>query len=75
MRVVKATLIKAITADGLMEVKDDILIGTTYSIDADSIRMEHGRNIVKNRDWFREIVTVAGSEEWFPTELLDIEGH
>ena len=70
---IKAKLIKRVTDDGLMEMKDDIELGKVYNVDLSCVHRTAGYNIDHKRFWEREMVMVD-SGEWFPLELLDIAG-
>lgn len=68
----RATLIKTITDDGLIEMHDDIKVGKVYLIDDETVRVAAGLNHVLNKRWIRLVVDTCDGG-WFPTELLRIE--
>lgn len=70
-RWVKATLVKRMTDDGLVEVQDDLPLGREYLVDAESRRTFAMFNTVKKVRHEKEHVLVAEGG-WFVTELLEI---
>jgi len=76
--IVKATLIKTESDDGLFEMHGHIKVGKEYLIDLDTKRMADGRNGVKGVNWRKEIVEIrsesGGFDGWMPTEMLEWEG-
>lgn len=70
---IKATLIKKKTNDGLVEITEHIEIGKEYMIDPMSEQMLTGINLIKNKMWQRMMVQIVDGK-WLPTELLEWEG-
>ena len=87
MKPAKATLIRLSTSDGLVAMKEGVLLGTEYVVDADSRRVVTFRNGPSGRIHQKEIVYMVPEEgpcilqhypfqeirRWLPTELLRIE--
>ena len=73
IEVIKATLIKKKTNDGLVEMVKHIEIGKEYMIDPLSEQMLTGINLIKKKMWQRMMVQVVNGT-WLPTELLEYEG-
>ncbi len=71
--IVRATLIKRTTDDGLVGFKDDIPLGRIYNVRSETRVMWNGFNFEKNKAWYREMIEAAEGG-WIPTELLQIEG-
>ena len=69
----RATLVKTVTDDGLVEMQDGVEVGRVYEVDDGTVRMAEGFNHVLKKRWVRLVVTVCGDGGWFPTELLRIE--
>ena len=67
----KAILIKRVTDDGLLELKEHLKIGIEYEVDIDTIETAGGFNMVKKKFWTREVVFTT-DQQWMPTELLEI---
>ena len=70
---IKATLVKKKTNDGLVEITEHIEIGKEYMIDPLSEQMLTGINLIKNKMWQRMMVQVVNGK-WLPTELLEWKG-
>lgn len=74
----RVTLVKRRTEDGLVELQDDVILGKSYLIREETIRIAHGYNLIKDKKWSRMIVDVIDVDGkttgWFPTELLQIDG-
>lgn len=73
---VRATLVKRITDDGLCEVCDQVQDGTVYLVDLQSARAVPLLNLERMQQHEKTIVDVLladGSRRWFPLELLRIE--
>lgn len=70
----KARLIKRITKDCMVEVRDSIVLGKEYLIYDDTIQLVNGHNLFTGKDWTRLMVKVIddGAEAWFPMELLEL---
>jgi len=73
MNIVKATIIKRVTDDGLCEFSDHIPLDNLYFVDLSSIQMVEGCNTVKNEGWERKMVVDVQTGEWIPLELLHLE--
>jgi hypothetical protein len=73
-QIVKAKLIKRMTADGLTELHDHIPLGKEYNVDLSTRHLSAGINFVKGKRWVREIINTIGDDVgWLPTELLEID--
>lgn len=70
-KIVKASLVKLKTKDGIMEMADHIPLFKKYRINLDTITMKKGVNIKTGQHWEREMVIDVETGEWFPTELLE----
>jgi len=71
-RIVRATLVKRVTADGLMEMHDHVAVGTVYQVDLDSLAEIPLLNTVTGvRHRKRMVQDVLGG--WLPVELLAYE--
>lgn len=69
---VKATLIKLKTDDGLLQMRPHIQLGKVYEVDPTTRKAEKGVNTDKCVLWEREIILTENGE-WLPTEMLDIK--
>ena len=70
----RAKLIKLKTLDGLFEVMDHVPVGTEYTVDLNSIFIGCGVNVEIGEAWERELIFMDNGN-WFPTELLEIDGR
>lgn len=70
--IVKATLVKRKTDDGLWEVNDDVPIGKEYLVNPNWIRKITAYNLLK-RVYHKRDMILCDNDEWFPVELLKIE--
>ena len=73
MNIVKATMVKRITDDGLCEFEDHISFGQVYFVDISSIQMIKGLNTLKEQEWNRKMIVEVQTGEWLPLELLHLE--
>jgi len=82
VRKAQARLIKRVTDDGLLAVKDHVPLGQPYTVDLDSRRQVDLFNVEFKRFHQKDVVTVlapvrpfAHHAVWMPTDLLAIEGE
>lgn len=73
--VVEATLVKRITDDGLVEIRDEIPLGQVYQVDLETVCMMRGLHIQSRALWEREMIWDAVAGGYLPTELLEIESQ
>lgn len=72
MRLVKAKLIKHVTNDGLMEMKNDIPLGKIYNVDSDTLRNVRAYNVEKRKHHIKMMVMDVNNNAFLPMELLEI---
>jgi len=73
MNVVKATIAKRISDDGLLEFEDHIPSDKVYFVDLDSAQEVKGYNTLKSVEWNRRMIVDVQTGEWIPLELLKLE--
>jgi len=74
MRIRKAFLIKKSTDDGLFHMKDNIELGTEYSVDIDSIQSAEFYNIPTQRKFESIVIYDVKAKNFLPVEIFEIEG-
>ena len=71
-----AKLAKHVTSDGLCSVRDEVPIGTVYTVDVDSIcELEwgnEGSSVVTARQSIHASASATGRDGWLPLELLEM---
>lgn len=75
MTLLQAKLIKRKTADGLMEIEDDIPLGKIYYVDIDSIRKAKYLNVHKDTYHYKEVIDTqdeSGRMLPLPLECLQV---
>jgi hypothetical protein len=77
MNIKLAKLIAHSTADGLWEMKDEILVGKMYQIDTDTIQVIEAYNRLEKVFHKRKMVRALDVDKWswFPLELLEIQNE
>lgn len=73
MNIVKATIAKRISDDGLLEFEDHIPFDKVYYVDLDSAQEVHGFNTLKKVEWDKKMIVDVATGEWLPLELLKLE--
>lgn len=73
MNIVKATVVKRVTDDGLCGFADHISFEKVYFVDVSSIQMVKGLNTSKGLEWDRKMIVDVQTGEWLPLELLHLE--
>jgi hypothetical protein len=77
MHIVRATLIKLATDDGLCTFEERVQLGQTYLVDLDTIT--RGQTMIHRHDngqceaHVKDIIDVAGTRNWLPLECLRLE--
>lgn len=67
--IIVVRLVRRATADGLLEFKDDVPIGTKYIVYKEPCTM-HGMHVPTGTNWARSMYeTIEGG--WLPTEVLE----
>ena len=72
MTIVKATLIRHATLDGMVEIWEDVPLGKTYEVILESRRTVTLYNIKHQVNHQKEIID-AISGRWLPLECLKLE--
>ena len=73
MNIVKATIAKRISDDGIFEFEEHIPSDRVYYVDLDSVREVPGYNTLKKVNWVKKMIIDVDTGQWLPYELLDFE--
>lgn len=73
MDIRKAVLIKTVTEDGHMKLRDGIEVGKEYTVDVDKTTRHHYLCMNCGSPHIKDMVWDTVAENWFPIELLKIE--